>query len=450
MLPDASPRELPGHFRLALARVMLRGSKLPPAGACAMSASIETPVTATHLERAPGSALAQVVLKPRKARPFFGRHPWVLDSAVAHLNGTPADGDVVDLVTENEKFIARGLFNSRSRLRVRLYTWSPGELLDVGFFRRRLEAAVRLRKDLGYDNAAGAARIVFSEADGLCGLIVDRYGQYLAVQATALAIDQRLNELVPMLLELTGARGAVLRHEKGALKMEGIPFEESRSWGQMPDGPVFIEEHGLQYGIDLREGQKTGFYLDQRENRLAASRCMSGRRVLDMFCYSGGFALNAIRHGGASEVLCVDSSEKAIGLARANAELNGTANIHFQVGDGFRVLAELREQRQQFGAVILDPPKFARSRAAVDEALMAYHRLNRLAVDLLEPGGILVTCSCSGHVLREDFLHMLAGVAQRTSRNIQVLEQRGAAPDHPVAATCLESEYLKCFICHVT
>ncbi len=399
-------------------------------------------------ESAPGLSVAQVVLKPRKAQPFFGRHPWVLDSAVAKVEGSTADGEVVDLISDKGKFIARGLFNSRSRLRVRLYTWDPGELLDDAFFRRQLEKAIELRRQLGYTDPGGAARLVFSEGDGLSGLVVDRYGEYLAVQATALAIHQRLERLVPMLFELVPVRGIVLREERGAVQMEGLPHEAGRHWGQLPAGPAFIEEHGLRYGVDLREGQKTGFYLDQRENRRAAAEFLRGRRVLDMFCYSGGFALNAARHGG-SEVLCVDSSEKAIALARANAELNGLANLHFHVGEGFKTLEDLVNSRQRFGGVILDPPKFARSRAAVDDALMAYHRLNRLAVDLLEPSGILVTCSCSGHVLREDFLHMLAGVAKRTGRQIQVLQQRGAAPDHPISATCLESEYLKCFICRV-
>jgi 23S rRNA (cytosine1962-C5)-methyltransferase len=212
---------------------------------------------------------------------------------------------------------------------------------------------------------------------------------------------------------------------------------------------VFIEENGLRYGVDLREGQKTGFYLDQRDNRLAAAKYVQGRRVLDMFCYSGGFAMNAVKHGQAAEVLCVDTSEKAIALARANAELNGLSNMHFQVGDGFRTLQEMAAQGERFGAIVLDPPKFARNRASVNDALMAYHRINRLAANLLEPNGILVTCSCSGHVSREDFLHMLSGVSQRSGRSIQVLEQRGAGPDHPVAVNCLENEYLKCFICRV-
>jgi 23S rRNA (cytosine1962-C5)-methyltransferase len=400
-------------------------------------------------ETAAGFGTAQVWLRPRKAQPFFGRHPWVLDTAIAKIEGPATDGDVVDLISDKGRFIARGLFNSRSRLRVRLYTWEAGEALDEAFFHRRLEAAVSLRRELGYAAADGAARLVYSEADGLSGLIVDRYGENLSVQATSLAIWQRLDQIVPLLVEMIHPRGVVLRQERGAVQMEGMPHEEGRHWGEMPAGPVFIEEHGLRYGIDLREGHKTGFYLDQRENRRVVANYVQGHRTLDMFCYSGGFALNAVKHGGASEVLCVDSSEKALALARANAELNGVSNLHFRAGDGFHVLQELAVEGQRFGIVVLDPPKFARNRASVNDALMAYHRINSLAVSLLEPGGILVTCSCSGHVLREDFLHMLAGVARRSNREIQVLEQRGAAPDHPISTTCLESEYLKCFVCRV-
>jgi 23S rRNA (cytosine1962-C5)-methyltransferase len=405
--------------------------------------------TSVERESAPGMGVAEVWLKPRKVRPFFGRHPWVLDSAIARVEGQVVDGDVVDLISDKGRFVARGLFNSKSRIRVRLYSWNAAEPLDDAFWRRRLEVAVALRRDLGYDDASGAARLVFSEADGLSGLIVDRYGEYLAVQATALAMAERLASLTPMLVELLHPRGIVLRNERGLAQVEGIHLAEGLHWGQMPDGPVFTEEHGLRYGVDLREGQKTGFYLDQRENRRAAAGYCRGRRVLDLFCYSGGFGLAALKLGGAREVLAVDGSQKALALARANAELNGVSNIHFEQGDGFETLDALRTAGKRFGAIVLDPPKFARSRAALDDALMAYHRLNRSAAELLEPGGILVTCSCSGHVTREDFLHMLAGVAQRSGRDIQVLEQHGAAPDHPVSASCLESEYLKCFICRV-
>jgi 23S rRNA (cytosine1962-C5)-methyltransferase len=362
----------------------------------------------------------------------------------------PEDGAVVDLVTDTGKFIARGLYNSRSRIRVRLYTWNSGQALDREFFRGRLKAALRLRKGLHLlDQPEGAARLVFSEADGLSGLIVDRYGPWLAVQLTGLGLAQRFEEICELLVELVQPRGIFVRTEKGVASAEGIELRDSLVWGQSPDGPAFIVENDLRYGIDLAEGQKTGFYLDQRENRLATAGYCRDRRVLDMFCYSGGFALNAAAHGHAREVLGIDSSEKAVVLARANAELNGLNNVRFEQSDCFKALERLAADGERFGVVILDPPKFARSRSSVDDALRAYHRLNRLAVDALEPGGILVTCSCSGHVTREDMQFMLLGVAEQTRRDIQILEMRGAAADHPVAVTCLESEYLKCVICRV-
>jgi 23S rRNA (cytosine1962-C5)-methyltransferase len=400
-------------------------------------------------EMAAGFAVGQVVLKPRKARPFFGRHPWVLDSAIARVEGNVADGDVVDLLSDAGKFIARGIFNSRSRIRVRLYTWDNTEAINAPFWKARLQTALALRTALGLDDAQGAARLVFSEADGISGLIVDRYANWLSIQVTALGIARRLEELVPLIVELTAPRGIYIRTEKGVAAAEGLELRDGPHWGEEARGPAFIVENELRYGVDLAEGQKTGFYLDQRDNRRAAARYFRDRRVLDMFCYSGAFSLNAAVHGQAREAIGVDSSQKAIALARANAELNAVTNVRFEVSDCFKALDRLAAEGQRFGAVVLDPPKFARSRASVDDALRAYRRLNRLAVDVLEPGGILVTCSCSGHVTSEDFLYLLLGVAEQTGRDIQVLEQRGAAPDHPLAVTCLESEYLKCFICRV-
>lgn len=392
--------------------------------------------------------MAQAILKPRKSRPFYNRHPWVLDSAVDRIEGNPSDGDVVDLLSEKGKFIARGAYNSHSRIRVRLYTWLETESLDRDFWMRRLQTALQLRSALGYDDPEGAARLVFSEGDGLSGLVVDRYADYLAVQVTALAIAKRLDVIVPLLVELARPRAVVLRTERGMTQAEGIDLRDGPYWGDPPAGPVFIRDAGLRYGVDLAEGHKTGFYLDQKENRRAAAGYLRGRRVLDMFCYSGGFSMAAAAQG-AREVLGFDSSPKAVALARANADLNELTNIRFDTGDAFEVLQSLVKSEQRFGGVVLDPPKFARSRNALSEAMRAYHWLNRLAVQTLEPGGFLVTCSCSGHVIREDFRDMLLGVAQQTGRDIQILEQRGASADHPVSATCLESEYLKCFMCRV-
>ena len=393
--------------------------------------------------------MVRVLLKPRKARPFFGRHPWVLDSAIDRIEGSPADGDVVDLCSEQGGFIARGIVNSRSRIHVRLYTWNEAEPLDDAFWRRRLESALRLRNVLGYDQPEGAARLVFSEGDGLSGLVVDRYGEYLVVQVTALALAVRLPQIVPMLVDLVRPQGILLRSERDIVRAEGLDPISGLSWGRMPEGPVEILDQGLRYGVDLAEGQKTGLYLDQRENRTAAARYMNDRRVLDMFCYTGGFSLAAAAAGKARDVLGFDSSQRAVTQARANAQRNGLGNVRFESGDAFDTLHALKTAGERFDGVVLDPPKFARSRSGVDDALRAYARLNRLAIDVLAPGGILVTCSCSGHVTRDDFFFMLVSVAQQSGRDIQVLEQRGAAADHPVSATCPETEYLKCFVCRV-
>jgi len=393
--------------------------------------------------------LTRILLKPRKARPFYGRHPWVLDSAIDRIDGSPADGDVVDLFSDQESFIARGIFNSRSRIHVRLYTWNEAEALDEVFWRRRLESALRLRSVLGYDQPEGAARLVFSEGDGLSGLIVDRYGDYLVIQVTALAVANRLPLIVPMLVELVRPQGILLRTERDIVRAEGLDLVPGLAWGQIPEGPIEILDQGLRYSVDLAEGQKTGLYLDQRENRTVTARYMNDRRMLDMFCYTGGFSLSAAAVGKAREVLGFDSSQRAVAQAQTNAERNGLHNVRFECGDVFDTLHALKTAGEQFDGIVLDPPKFARSRGAVEDALRAYARLNRLAIDLLAPGGILVTCSCSGHVTRDDFFFMLVGVAQQSGRDIQVLEQRGAAADHPVSATCPETEYLKCFICRV-
>ena len=397
-----------------------------------------------------GLPTATVFLKPKRARPFFGRHPWVLDAAVMRVEGQPADGDVVDLATHDGTFIARGLWNAESRLRVRLFTFDSGVHLNAALWHQRLASAVGLRRSLGLDGRNRAARIVNSEGDGLSGLTVDRYADFLAVQVTSLAMANRLDIFCDSLQSLLEPKGILLRGaERGLAKLEGLHLIDRLLRGTAPPGPIFIEENGLQFGVDLEEGQKTGFYLDQRENRQAAAGLAKGRRVLDMFCYSGGFGVHCAVQGQASSVLAVDSSPKATALAKANADLNGAANMAVETADAFEKMDGLRAAGERFGMVILDPPKFARNRAAIDDALRAYHRINRWAVDLLEPGGVLVTCSCSGAVLRDDFLMMLSGVAQRSTRAIQILECKGAAADPPIRASCLEGEYLKCIIARV-
>lgn len=393
--------------------------------------------------------LPRVVLQPRRARPFYGRHPWVYPGAISAVAGDPADGAEVDLVSHTGNFVARGLYNAQSKIRVRLYSWTAERPLDEAFFRDRLAAAMRLRRDiLKLDGPGQACRLVFSEGDGLSGCTVDRYDRWLVVQFTSLALAQRREMLARALAELTGCEGIYLRTERGIGKLEGLEMQDGPLWGNVPTAPVVVEEDGLRFQVNLAEGQKTGFYLDQRDNRQAVARLAIGRRMLDAFCYTGGFGLHAAR-AGAAEVIGVDVSEPALELARGNVHLNQLNGVSFVRADVFQHLDSLAAAGEKFGVVVLDPPKFARARHAIEEALQGYRRLQSLALRLLEPDGILVTCCCSGLITVDLLEDLLAQLSATTGRDIQILQRRGQAADHPVAASCLESNYLKCLICRV-
>jgi 23S rRNA (cytosine1962-C5)-methyltransferase len=392
--------------------------------------------------------LPRVVLLPKRARPFYARHPWVFAGAVASVEGEPADGDEVDLVAHTGGFIARGLYNSRSKIRVRLYRWEPDAPLDADFFRERLASAIRLR-DLWGLNAPGAAcRLVFSEGDGLSGLTVDRYDRWLVLQFTSLGMARRKDLLADVLEELLRPAGVYVRTERGVGQLEGLQLQDGPLRGGSPPGDLEIQESGLRFRVNLAEGQKTGFYLDQRDNRLQVARLARGRRVLDGFCYSGGFGLHAAR-AGAAGVLGIDSSEPALALARENAALNRLENISFERADVFERLDELVKRGERFGLVVLDPPKFARSRGSIDEALKGYRRLQALALRLLEPEGLFVMCCCSGLISPDMLEELLAQTAPDVRREVQLLERRGPSPDHPVSVACRESHYLKCLIARV-
>ncbi len=391
----------------------------------------------------------RVILRPRRAKPFFARHPWVFAGAIAEVQGDPADGDVVDLYSHANNFIARGLYNSQSKIRVRLYSWSEDIPLDRAFWQTRLQSALHLRRDvLKLEGPGRACRLVFSEGDGLSGLTVDQYDRWLVLQFTGLGLALRRLELVKILVEILQPRGIYLRTERGMGDLEGIDLQDGWLWGDVPDEPIIIEENGVRFLVDLTEGQKTGFYTDQRDNRQRVFQWADGKRVLDAFCYTGGFGLYAAR-AGAQEVLGVDVSEPALALARQNAELNGLYNVSFVRSDVFTHLDLLVQQNERFGLVILDPPKFARKRNSVEEALRGYRRLQTLALRLLEPEGLLVMCCCSGLIEMPMLESLLAQVAESEKRDLQILEKRGQAPDHPVSVSCLESNYLKCLICWV-
>lgn len=401
-------------------------------------------------EPAPGPVLPEIAIKPRRAQPFFHRHPWVFATAIAREPENLAPGSEVNVVTHDGQWIARGLYNPASQIRVRLYRWDPSGAIDDAFLEHRIADALAVRQqvfgDLGPDTAL---RLIASEGDGLSGLTVDRYGSVLVAQLTSRALADRRDVLFQSLQSRLSPTAIVLRTEKGMRSAEGLELADHVVSGELPEEPLWIREHDLQYAVDLRTGQKTGFFLDQRDNRRRVGELARGRRVLDLCCYSGGFALNAAR-GGAASVLAVDVSEPALQLARMNAERNGLADaVEFRAGDSFKTLESLRAAGQQFDLIVLDPPKLARSRQALDQALRGYHSLNKLAVEVLAPGGILVTCSCTGLVSHEMFLDILARVSVQTGRGLRVLEARGPSSDHPRMVTCLESDYLKCYITRV-
>ena len=395
----------------------------------------------------------QLSVKPGRQFPFLARHPWVHAHALAAESKDLNCGDVVDLMDPEGRFLGRGLVNPASKLRVRLYSFIEETHLDADLFRSRIDAAIARRRlgEQPTDLQQRAERLIFSEADLLSGLIVDRYADCLGVQFTAGALLRWREPILEHLSQATGARQVVVRIDAKTAKHEGVDEEASQLVGSESTlEPIKYRQNGLDLQVDLLEGQKTGGYLDQRLNHAAAAGYCEGRRVLDVCCYTGGFGLVAARAGAAS-ITAIDSSATAIAGAQASAERNGLIDrMSFLQEDCFDALNRLREAGERYDVVVLDPPRFAGSRHQIDQALRAYRRLNSLAVDLLPPGGILVTCSCSGRVSRSDFLNMLVEVGRRGGRDLVVLEQRGAAPDHPMAVSCPETDYLKCVIAQIS
>ena len=394
------------------------------------------------------ASVPRAILRARKALPFFSHHPWVFQGAIDHIEGDPAPGSAIALHAHDGVFIAWGLYNPASKISVRLYSWDESVPLTDDFWRKRIDDAIGLRKVL-FPNLGqtDACRLVYSEADGVSGLTVDRYGDWLLVQLTSLALAERKDVLLAHLRETLKPRGIWLRTEKGIRSAEGLELADGLLWGEAPPQPLLITENGVKYNVDVAEGQKTGFFLDQRDNRRRAADFARGGRVLDVCSYTGGFALNCLVNGGANEVLAIDASEAALSQARANAELNGVADRLTTVKqDAFKALEDLESRNETFDLVVLDPPKLARNRQGIDAALRGYYSLNRFALGLIRSGGFFVTCSCSGQITHEMFADMLGQAALHANRRLQLIEVRGAAADHPSSIHCLETDYLKCYL----
>lgn len=394
-----------------------------------------------------------VVIQRGKVKPILYRHPWVFAGSIDRVEGAPADGDAVDVRAPDGRFLARGFFSGRSQLRVRLFAFEEGVDPDAAWVRARVAAAARYRREvLGLPSAeTDAFRAIHGDADGLPGVVADRLGDAISLQVSTAGLERRREALLDALEAEWAPRAIVEQDDETTRAKEGLAPAAAVQRGTPPEGGRgAVRESGLEFEVDLGGGgQKTGFYCDQRENRAAAARLARGRRVLDAFAYTGGFAIACAR-GGAAEVVAIESSAAAAALARRNAERNGVAaSVTVAQDDVYRFLGAARRERRSWDMVILDPPKYARSRNDLEKALQKYAELCGLGAATTAPGGVLVACTCSGLVSIELFDAVLREAARETGRHIQVIERRGQAPDHPVAVTAPESRYLQAVFCHV-
>ncbi len=378
----------------------------------------------------------QVVLRKKEERRVLSGHPWVFSNELLEIRGEPQIGELVELLAEKGTSLGFGFYNPHSLISFRLLTTEWAEI-DTGFFIKRFTQALELRRRL-YPNE-GAFRVVHGEADFLPGLVVDKYNEYLCVQTLSYGMDMRLPVICDALEQLFSPTAIIERNESPLRTLEQLPLRKGVLRGT--SGTTEIKEHGLRYEVDPLAGQKTGFYLDQRENRAGIRRFASEARVLDCFCNEGGFALNAAQ-AGAALVIGIDIAEDAILRARKNAQLNQLSSIRFEQEDAFQALKSL-DPKPGFDIVVLDPPSFTRSKKNVQAAKRGYKELHANAFRVLKPGGVLMTGSCSHHIKGEVFLEIIHEAASKLGRRLQQLDWRSAAPDHPILPTVPETHYLK-------
>ena len=362
----------------------------------------------------------------------------IYDNEIDWHDDTCEDGGVVDVTDSKEHFLARGFFNGRSKIVVRVLTRDEAEPIDEAFFERKIRTAWESRRALGFDNSC---RVVFGEADGLPGLTLDKYGEYLSFQIASLGLDLRRQELIRSMISVFHPKGIMERDDIAVREKEGLVQVKGCVYGSIPD-EIEIREHDAILYCDLLNGQKTGHFLDQQENRGRIRPYVSGRSVLDLCCCTGGFSVHASLYG-ASSVEAVDVSEDALAAVRRNAERNGCANITTTAANVFDLARQYVEAGKRFGTVILDPPAFAKSRRVLESAYRGYRELNLQAMKLTEPGGYLITCSCSQFMTLELFRQMLREAAADSGRQVRLLELLMQSRDHPAALSSEQSLYLK-------
>ena len=394
--------------------------------------------------------MPSLTLKPGREKSLLRRHPWIFSGAVARVDGDPAPGATVDLLAPNGEFMARAAYSPSSQIRARLWTFDPSEPVDADFFRRNIKRALAVRQTLfsTLDSPLSALRLIHAESDGLPGLIADRYADTLVAQFLSVGAEFWRETIADILLEETGLQSIYERSDADVRELEGLAARVGSLRGPINHSPLTIIENNLKFTVNLETGHKTGFYLDQRENRQRVRGLAEGRDVLDCFCYTGGFSVNALA-GGAKSVLSVDASADALSLCHENVALNHLpAEQHTTLeGDVFQLLRKFRDEARSFDLIILDPPKFAPTAAQADKAARGYKDINLLAFKLLRPGGILVTFSCSGGIDVALFQKIIASAALDAGVDAQILEHLFQGPDHPVALNFPEGAYLKGLVC---
>lgn len=385
----------------------------------------------------------KVCLRRGEEKDVRGGSFWIFDNEIDWYDDICPDGGIVDVVDSRMKFVARGCFNSKSRIVVRVLTRDPEEDIDEAFFRRRIEAAWEFRKSLGFSNAC---RVVFGESDGLPGLTVDKFGEYLSFQIVSLGMETWKDTIVRVLAALFRPRGIYERGDVPVREKEGLPLVTGCVYGEVPP-LVEIVEHDARMLVDIPGGQKTGHFLDQQENRGRIRPYCHGRTVLDLCCHTGGFSVHAALYGAAS-VEAVDVSREALDMAEQNAARNGVT-IETTCANVFDLVKQYSDEGRQFGLVICDPPAFAKSRKALDAAYRGYKELNLRSMKLTAPGGYLVTCSCSQYMTQALFLQMLREAAMDCGRPVRLLESLVQSRDHPACLNAEQALYLKGFILQV-
>jgi len=390
--------------------------------------------------------MVKIVLKRGEDKRIRAGHPWVFSNEIKEITGEKEPGVAAEIYDAGGAFIGTGYYNPRTLIAARLLARTEADIDSAGFYRERISRAVSYRRLLYPDMAT--FRAVYGEGDFLPGLIVDKYGDYLAVQFLTCGMEMRREVITGVLIEQFAPKGIVGRNDAAVRSLEGLDEKVEILYGNVP-AQVEIEEHSLHFRIDLLGGQKTGHFLDQKENHLLLKEKVKGKDILDCFSYSGSWGIHAASFG-AARVTCVDISEKAAALSRENAALNGfSAVVECEAVDAFERLRTLRSEGRSFDVVVLDPPAFVKNKKVLQEALKGYFTINRRAMELLRPGGFLITCSCSYHLEREMFRELLANAAQKARREMRLIEVRSQAPDHPVLLAVPETEYLKCFVLQV-